>query len=226
MEPIAQNEAYHRFADTGTWLGVPNFANVVSNLPFAIVGVLAFVRWRRLTMQGPSRLSWAVFFVGVILVAFGSAYYHLAPDNQTLVWDRLPMTLAFIGLTVALLAEQVSPRTRHLLGPGLALGVGSVVVWVTTGDLRLYYGVQLMPMVVALATLVLFGARFTHTHHLGLAVLAYAAAKGVEAADVVIHETSAGLLGGHPLKHLFAALATWFVLTMLWRRRERTASPQ
>lgn len=221
--PIAQDDAYHRFADTRPWLGVPNFLNVATNLPFAVVGLLGLLRVRRLPTLEHSRSSWLAFFAGVLLVAFGSAYYHWAPDSQTLVWDRLPMTVGFMGLTTALLTEQVAPSLRHLLWPALGLGVFSVVVWVTTGDLRLYFGVQLMPMVVAVAVLALFRAPFTHTWHLGVAVLLYALAKLVESADLAIYLGTDGLLSGHPLKHVLAAGATWWILDMLQKRRPRTS---
>lgn len=223
--PIAQDQAYHRFADAATWLGVPNFGNVVSNLPFALVGAwgLAWLRRHAATasLASAARPAWSTFFFGVLLVAFGSAWYHLAPDDRSLVWDRLPMTLGFIGLTVAILVEWVTPRARLLLWPGLAIGIASVAAWAATGDLRLYYGVQLMPMIVAVATLTLFRAPFSHTWYLGLAVLLYAAAKLVEAKDLAIWEATSGALGGHPLKHLCAAGATLCLLAMLRARRPR-----
>lgn len=224
LAPIAQDQAYHRFADGRAWLGVPNFANVASNLPFAVVGAwgLSWLRTERTRAASTARAgrpAWVVFFFGVLAVTGGSAWYHLRPDDTSLVWDRLPMTLGFTGLTVAVLGEWVTPRAARLLWPGLALGAASVIVWAATGDLRLYYGVQLMPMVVAAAALSLFRAPFTHTWLLGIAVLLYAAAKVVEAHDVAIWEATAGLIGGHPLKHLLAAGATCCVLAMLRARR-------
>ena len=220
--PIAQDDAYHRFADGRAWLGIPNFLNVVSNLPFAVVGLIALARLGSFPVRlGASRFAWVAFFAGVLLVALGSAYYHWAPTSETLVWDRLPMTLAFMGLTVALLTEWVSPVARHILPFALVLGVMSVIVWTTTGDLRLYFGVQLMPMVVAAAALVLFRAPFTHTWHIGVAVMLYALAKIVEAADQSIYTATEGALSGHPLKHIFAAGATWWIYDMLRKRRAR-----
>lgn len=221
--PIAQDPVYHRFADTAPLLGVPNFLNVSSNLPFALVGLLGLSRLRRLNAHRSARPAWATFFAGVLLVALGSGYYHLAPDDASLVWDRLPMTLAFVALTVAILTEWAAPRLARLLLPGLALGLGSVLVWVQTGDLRLYFGVQLMPMVVAVSALALYRAPFTRTRHLALAVACYALAKLVEALDHPIYDAT-NFVGGHPLKHLFAAAATWFVLDMLTRRQARAES--
>src|SRR3974377_2260501 len=43
LPPIPQPLAYHNFADQRGWLGVPNFGDVASNLPFAIVGVWGLV---------------------------------------------------------------------------------------------------------------------------------------------------------------------------------------
>src|SRR5262245_15202615 len=40
LSPIPQDLSYHTFADDRTMLGVPNFLNVASNLPFIVVGVL------------------------------------------------------------------------------------------------------------------------------------------------------------------------------------------
>ena len=40
LPPIAQDPAYHNFADRRTILGVPNLLNVISNVPFVLVGVL------------------------------------------------------------------------------------------------------------------------------------------------------------------------------------------
>ena len=34
MEPVPQDPAYHQFADARPWLGIPNFQNVASNLPW------------------------------------------------------------------------------------------------------------------------------------------------------------------------------------------------
>lgn len=218
-DPIAQDQAYHRFADQRAWLGIPNFMNVVSNLPFAIVGAWGLARLRR--FDTPARAAWGVFFGGVLLVAFGSAYYHWRPDDVSLVWDRLPMTLGFIGLTVALVTEQTGVAARWLLPLGIVIGLGSVALWVATGDLRLYYGVQLMPMVVTICVLLLFRSRWSHGWHLAVAVALYAGAKVTEHYDLAIAQATDGGLSGHPVKHVLAAGATFWVLDMLRVRQRR-----
>src|SRR4029077_8274361 len=127
--PIPQDPAYHRFADGRALLGVPNAANVLTNAPFAIIGALGVVALMR---GGGAR--WAgmrpacyTLFSAVFLVAFGSAAYHAAPDNGTLVWDRLPMAVAFMSLVAVLVADRVSWRAGQLLLiPLICAGIASV----------------------------------------------------------------------------------------------------
>ena len=130
---ILQDQKYHLFADARTIAGIPNFWNVVSNLPFAIVGTLGLIKFRGLTDR--------VLFVGVLLTAFGSAYYHLAPADSRLIWDRLPMTVIFMSFVASVVstanAEQKKPEpSPWALAVLLALGTGSVLWWRVTGDLR------------------------------------------------------------------------------------------
>ena len=156
LPPIAQPQSYHAFADGRTMLGLPNFHNVASNLPFAAVGILGLslllregtVRPDSCVMPRGERWPLLVFFVGVLLTAFGSAYYHLHPDNGRLVWDRLPMTVAFMGLFASVIAERTGTRAaKSLLWPLVWLGIVSVFKWHmgeqrNAGDLRLYGFVQ------------------------------------------------------------------------------------
>jgi len=147
VDPIAQDAAYHQFADTRRILGIPNFWNVVSNLLFLYAGIEGFRFLARSGAAGlvPTLLPlYRVFFAGVLLTTFGSAWYHIGPANESLVWDRLPMTLAFMGLFSIVLAEHVSETLgKRLLLPLLLAGAGSVVHWWLTedrgqGDLRPY----------------------------------------------------------------------------------------
>ncbi|MEO6079562.1 MAG: ceramidase domain-containing protein [Steroidobacteraceae bacterium] len=96
VPPIPQDDAYHAFFDTRTLFGVPNFWNVFSNVGYLVVGIYGVLQWPRVHFRAmlPAYLT---FCIGVTFVAFGSSYYHLAPSTQTLVWDRLPMSIAFMA---------------------------------------------------------------------------------------------------------------------------------
>src|SRR5579863_8715099 len=149
LPPIPQSASYHNFADHRTWLGIPNFANVASNLAFAVVGVwgLAFllrIDPAKYFVDPRERWPYVLAFLGILLTAFGSAYYHLAPSNARLVWDRIPMTIVFGSLVAAVIAERISVHAGLRLLPFLiALGTGSVLQWYLDelhghGDLRFY----------------------------------------------------------------------------------------
>jgi hypothetical protein len=216
--PIAQPNDYHVFADARTCLGVRNFGNVASNLLFLLVG-MAGVQWCRGHPDAGARRAWMVFFAGVALVFFGSAYYHTTPNHDTLVWDRLPMTLAFMGLLIALLSEHLGATfERHWLMPALALGVASVFWWRYSGDLRLYIWVQAAPLLAIPFVLVMFRGRHTHRLYLVWALGFYALAKVAELYDREIFDLTGFALSGHSLKHLLAAMAPCCLLLMLRRR--------
>jgi hypothetical protein len=219
LPPIAQHPAYHDFADARTLFGLPNAVNVLSNFPFLVLGVLGIALHLRGRTSGTS-LAWMVFFVGVLLTCFGSAYYHFAPDNVTLVWDRLPMTLAFMGLFVALLSECLHQSLeRHLLLPALVLGLASVGWWYYANDLRLYAWVQAIPLLTIPCALSLFPAAYTHRLYLLYGLGAYAAAKLAEFFDRELFTLTSNTLSGHSAKHLLASAGVLFVYLMLYRRK-------
>lgn len=216
--PIAQPGTYHVFADARSCLGVRNFGNVASNLLFLVAGV-GGCYWCSRHLKTGARRSWLVFFGGVALVFFGSAYYHSAPTNDTLVWDRVPMTLAFMGLLVALLSEHLGERVeRYALLPAVMLGVASVLWWRYSGDLRVYIWVQAAPLLAIPFVLVMFRGRYSHRLYLVLGLVFYAFAKMAELRDQEVFELTGYVLSGHSLKHLLAAMAPVSLLLMLRRR--------
>ena len=220
--PIPQDRGYHVFADIRTCLGLPNFGNVASNILFLAVGAAGMLWCYRNAGMG-ARRSWMVLFLGVALVFFGSGYYHRAPDDDSLVWDRLPMTVAFMGLFTALLAEHLPEKMeRTLLVTAVLIGIASVFWWKQTDDLRVYIWVQLTPLLVIPFVIAFFPGRFTHRHYLLYGVGFYAAAKIAEYYDRETFALTANALSGHSLKHLLAAAAPLCVYLML-RRRTATA---
>ena len=218
-KPFGQDPQFHNFADQRTFFSVPNFLDVSSNLPFLFVGVAGLWLWRRNRVAGAST-AWTIFFAGVALVSLGSAYYHWRPCNETLVWDRLPMTVAFMAMSVALLNEFISQKLgRFLLIPALLLGFSSVLYWHWSDDLRFYRWLQMIPLLMTPVVMVLFKTRYTHQLLLLLALGCYALAKVSEAHDPDIFAFTNGAVGGHAVKHLLAAAGCFVLLEMLRRRR-------
>ena len=218
VDPIAQDPEYHQFADQRALLGMPNWQNVLSNIPFLYVGFIGLMYVLK-TQLREIQWSWKTMFLGVGLVCLGSAYYHWEPNNQTLVWDRLPMTLGFMGLFVAILCEHLSPKLeKYLLLPALGLGFYSVYYWTQVDDLRLYIWVQVVPLIIIPVLMLLFAGNFSHRRYLVYALVCYVLAKVVEFSDDTIFDLTEQWVGGHAIKHLLAALGGWFVYDMLRKR--------
>jgi hypothetical protein len=226
---LPQPQSYHDFADQRSWLGIPNFGDVASNLLFAVSGVwgLSFLFGQRGAERFiDPRERWAYIFVflGLLLTAFGSGYYHLAPDNARLVWDRLPMTLAFMGLVSAMIAERVSVAVGFYLLPLLLLiGAGSVVLWWYSeargsGDLRSYAAVQVYAVLI-LPVLLLLPPRYSHSWDFAVVFCFYVMAKMFETADRGIFSLDRHTISGHTLKHLAAGAAGFWILRMIEKRQ-------
>lgn len=227
VPPIPQDPAYHAFADSRVIFGIPNFWNAASNLPFLVVGLsgTAFVfKHGRTVCAAGLELAYVVFFAGVVLTSFGSAYYHLNPANEPLVWDRLPMTIAFAGLFSIVIGEYFSPRLgRAILIPLLLVGALSVEFWAYTeargvGDLRAYVIFQFLPMILIPFILLLRQPVFGDGRHFWIMLLFYVLSKLVEFLDASIF-AAGGLISGHALKHVFAAIAAAALLYGLSERR-------
>src|SRR5674476_559034 len=225
MQPIKQDQAYHDFADHVAWLGIPNFFDVISNIPFLLVAI-AGLRFCRSSLLMGYRPAWITFFAGVAIISAGSAWYHLNPNNDTLVWDRLPMTIAFMGLLAALLAEYVNARLgRFLLVPAIMAGLSSVVYWHRFDDLRFYVWIQFMPLLIVPILMALFRRKYSHQTLLPVALSFYILAKLLEAYDREVFAFTQGLFSGHSLKHLMSALGCYSVLMMLKMRKPLEVSP-
>jgi len=228
LAPIPQDPAYHAFADTRDVLGIANGLNVWSNLPFVLVALSGFavVSQRPAAFrEAAERLPYLGLFAGLAATALGSAYYHAAPDGARLFWDRLPMTVAFMSLFAAVLAERVTVRFGLRAFPLLlALGVASIVYARQTDDLRFYLLVQGFPIVALPLLLALFPAWYTRGGDLLGLVGWYLLAKVFERLDQQVFETLR-VVSGHTLKHLFAALAIAWVVRMLRLRHPLPEEP-
>lgn len=223
LPPIPQWLSYHQFADLREVWGIPNFWNVVSNIPFFLVGVWGFLAIKQQWLAG-NFVSWQevapffVIFLGLVFTSIGSSYYHLAPDNYRLVWDRLPMTLGFMAFVSIAVMERIHFKCGFwLLLLFILCGIGSVWYWFWTeslghGDLRPYGFVQFYSLVVILIILYLFPKPYPSTKSFLMPILFYGIALVFGFMDKQIYQIGE-IISGHTLKHLFAAFgAYWFVV--------------
>jgi len=223
VKPIPQDEAYHNFADQREILGIPNFWNVISNIPFFLIGLIGMITGIRKKWVGfdtPAYSAYLLFFLGVGLTGLGSAYYHLNPNTNTLFWDRLPMALSFMAFFSLIITEHLHEKLgRVMLWPLIVLGCGSVFYWHWTeqsgaGDLRFYALVQFLPMLLIPFIIITCKSRYTRSKDLYVVLLAYLAAKLAEQFDRLLYAFGE-ILSGHSLKHFLAALGACWLLRML-----------
>lgn len=213
---IPQPHDYHHFADNITLAGLPNFFNLVSNIGFFIVGYLGLAYLNHHSVE--NKIGYQIFFGGVLLTCFGSSYYHWSPDHWGLFWDRLPITIAFNALFFCVLREKLK-LSVYWLGIFLAMGMSSLLYWYWSelqgsGDMRAYILVQLLPMLLIPYIIFVYKNHYTRQYDWLISLCFYALAKIFELFDGAIFQLT-GVIGGHPLKHLMAALACYWLYRML-----------
>ena len=211
VSPIPQDPAYHQFADRRTLFAIPNFWNVFSNLSFVLVGAFGLNKFSRLRPSSP-RSAYVMCCIGTVLVGFGSAYYHYSPSTQALVWDRLPMTVAFMAFFSMVAHDRISEHFGGvMLWPLVLAGMASVGYWYWSelqgrGDLRAYAVIQFLPMLLLPLMLIICVGNGLSVTWLWGTLGTYALAKVVEYFDEVIYDTIS-IVSGHTIKHVLGSLA-------------------
>ena len=231
QNPIPQNLQYHQFADTRTIWNIPNFWNVVSNLPFLIVGAIGLRKtaqnWTNLPNTTTKWIALTLNF-GIFIVSFGSAYYHANPNNHTLVWDRLPMTLIFMSLFSLLLYDCLGERAGKIVyWITIPFGIWSIWYWQYTesfgvGDLRPYGLVQFFPMVATFTLIIFSSEKISYVKLLSYLLGLYVIAKVAEHYDKQIFDTLT-FWSGHTIKHLVSAGSLMFALQLVeqWTHKHK-----
>lgn len=224
-DPVPQDPEYHEFADQRLLFGIPAFWNVISNIPYVFIAIAGIVFTLTKPIQGglpELRHNYILFFTGIFLVGFGSSWYHWAPSNANLVWDRLPMTIAFMAFFSAMIGEYYSTRAGNLvLWPLIIVGMLSVFYWHLTeqaghGDLRPYAAVQFLPMILIPAIMLKHEPRFKSNRFVWWFMIAYLVAKIAEQYDTEIFNLVS--ISGHTLKHLVSATGIYLYYLALKKR--------
>lgn len=229
LAPIPQSQSYHRFADQRSWQGLPNAWNVLSNIAIALPGICGlFLLLSSNKVQfndHRERWLWVGVSIGLMMTAAGSTYYHLAPDNTRLVWDRLPMTFVFMSLVAALIGERINIQLSLWLWPVLLfIGFYGVLFWYSgemqeKGDLRFYIGIQAFAIVVTMLML-LFPSHYDRKWDLAVVSICYGLALLFDLSDHQIYRITRGVVSGHILKHLTVGLAGGWLIWMIWKRKK------
>jgi hypothetical protein len=219
LDPISQDQSYHIFADQRSFLSIPNFFDVITNILFAFIGLIGLYFTSQIKSEQAS-VSWFVLFFGIFTLCFSSGYYHWNPTDKTLFWDRLSLTLIFTSMVIALLSEYISLHLEKLLlWPAIVIGIFSTVYWILFQDLRIYFWIQLTPIIMILLLLILFPGKKGEKKYLIMTLSFYLLAKIVEIYDKEIFIMNNEILSGHSLKHIFAAAGVLSLLLMIKKRK-------
>ncbi|KAL9647007.1 hypothetical protein ABK040_013861 [Willaertia magna] len=230
---FAQPTSYHDYADKRACFNIPYCYYVLSNLPFVIVGLLGlhFLHSSNCVTHFRDRKEITIYkiaFFGILFGGFGSAYYHMFPNNMTLFWDRLPMNIAITALFSAMLAEGFSIHNAYLfLFPMLAISIASVIHWEYTemkgnGDLRFYLLCENLPalfMTMVLWKMTKSHKPYTNTYYWWMFLAFGLLSKVTESMDKIIFTLTFHTVSGHVLKHIFLGIATCYVYIYI-RNRE------
>ncbi|MEE8517314.1 MAG: alkaline phytoceramidase [Alphaproteobacteria bacterium] len=229
IPPVPQPLAYHRFADDRVWLGISHAGDVITNLGFLAAGIFGLTvvssrKYRAALAGNWEGVTYQVFFLGVALTAFGSAYYHLDPSNSTLLWDRLAMTMAFMALLCAVIADRIDVKAAAVvLAPLIAAAAAALLYWhlgeqLGHGNLNLYFAIQYFPALGIPLICLLFRDRHGTGRTLWMTLGWFALAMVLEKLDHGIYALLGGAISGHGLKHLAAAMAALTVAAMVRAR--------
>lgn len=208
IKPIAQPANYHQFADARVYLGIPNFSNVMSNLFFLLIGCLGLTHLNHIPDLF-KRMMYLAFFAGVILVTFGSSYYHLSPNNFSLLWDRIPIAIVMMCFVIIIIYERINkPFAKIICLPLIIIGILTTLYWYATANLTPYLFTQIFPAIFIPATLLLYPQKDTY---IWWALVMYLLGRITEYFDHGIYQLSFQVISGHTLKHLLMALGLFAI---------------
>ena len=218
LPAIAQNQNYHNFIDQRTFFRIKNASNTLSNLAFIVVGLwglINFYKNKYIKISNSFSVLLNLFFVSIILTGLGSSYYHLSPNDFTLVFDRLALSFTFAVILAMLANIRISERSGfHTLAELIILAPLSVLLWNYNGNLTPYAVVQFGGIIIIVLTLLLTKAQKQSPCFTSLIIL-YGFAKVAEFYDVEIFNLSQNLISGHTLKHLIASIAVLVFISPL-----------
>ena len=218
LPAIAQNQNYHNFIDQRTFFRIKNASNTLSNLAFIVVGLwglINFYKNKYIKISNSFSVLLNLFFISIILTGLGSSYYHLSPNDFTLVFDRLALSFTFAVILAMLASIRISERSGfHTLAELIILAPLSVLLWNYNGNLTPYAVLQFGGIIIIILTLLLTKAQKQSPCFTSLIIL-YGFAKVAEFYDVEIFNLSQNLISGHTLKHLIASIAVLVFISPL-----------
>ena len=211
--PVPAGALTHQHADNRSWLGIPNAANVLVNVPIFWCAAWGWCATRTSPWTRSLRLPWQGFHLWVMLASLLAAMYHAAPSDAGYIASHVCSAGAALMLSFGLMAERLDRRWGAMTSCVLAalvvvaIGVASDYEQRLGGgiDVRPFLLLQAVPLLLVVAgTLRLPPDRPRRSAWVVLLAL-YAGARLLEWADAPVF-TITGWISGHTLMHACTGL--------------------
>lgn len=215
--PVLIEPAAHAYADTRSWGGLNNAANVLASLPLLAAALWGGLSTRASRWSDELRRPWTAFHACAGAAAVVAALYHASPGDAGFVLAHALSAAGFVFLSLGVLAERVHARfgsTAAMFAAGLLvlLGCALLLVNAATGrgiDMRPLVLLQVLPVLLIPAGALWLPGKHTRSSDWLIMLAAYAASKAFDAADAEVLAVT-GWVSGHTLMHLcLAAVAGW-----------------
>ena len=230
---MGQPQSFHDFAAQRALGWLPHAGDVLSNLGFlmaALAGAGLMFSTREQRLPKVVQVMAALFFFGLFSSFVGSSFYHWAPHDLSLAWDRLGMSAAFAGMLGLAVQQRVNDDASAYLAGGsmLVACLAAVAISAQTGNVLPWALLQGGGVLAMLALACLPHPRSTRSNGLAINLWAvvgfYALAKLLELGDGQVFGCTHQLISGHSSKHLVAALAALPVLSAFVALRKRPST--
>ena len=228
---VEQAQSYYLFADDRTFFGIPNGLDVMSNLAIVYPGVIGLMLVYERQKNGHEyrdpieQTIQYCLFLGMVLTFLGSVWFHLNPNDSTLVWDRLAMTVVMACYCSLIIADRYSiDLAKRIHFPLISIGLLSVIYWEYSGDLRPYFFFKMQP-VILVAILLVYGKKtYDRAADYIISMSLVLVATLTENIDKIIFD-NLDIISGHTMKHIIAGISLWWIMRMIQKRKLIDSKP-
>ena len=197
---------YHQHAGQVSYWIIPAFTQCLASLGLVGVGVFGLIKHTRYTLSADLITGLITFLIALILSGLGTIIYHWSPQNQTLLFKLVPVSLLCMGLSFILLVSQSRLNQWGIYYGGMMLyGLFSPIYGVYTHQMQTYYVTQILPI----ALMILLIARvwsFSYTTSLIYGVFFLMIGKLSEVGDHLIYQWTTQWIDGLSCAYLFYAI--------------------
>lgn len=211
--PVLLTAQTHGYADSRSWLGVPNAMNVLASVPVLACAVWGWRATAASTWPRELQLPWRGFHACAIVSSLVAMAYHAWPLDASFLLSRMAQSGAFLLLGLGLMAEGVDLRFGGALAcasaTGVAAAAGSAVAmsnYFGLGfDMRPLLLLEILPVLLIPAGAISLAGRYTRRSDWSFVLLVYATSRTFESADAGILAATEWV-SGHSLMHLSLGL--------------------